>query len=625
MNVSIVGPERIYPARKNLKIGDKLTFKKVLSSEFGKTVEVYDAKGEQVGFVAAKTSTAESGTYLADEIFDNERFGKTFIGVINNKTKTGRSIVFIAEVKTKEIEIKEENKMGDIKEKDTVIEVDGEKKGRVFKTGVVGPKRLYPHRYAPSKKIRAGESVPAQLDINNEEQKIVVSVDIDGTWQPCGYVTPDKLLEDSNFKTYTEIMSLMNMYKGEEEELPEIKAEIVGLDTRSSSSLFYILEVTIFGQTAIEQLTDDIKEYCALDEDKFEDLKNFLETLNVSEKVIIECFKMLKDCLPQDPSRIPSERIFNNYDEVVEDVLYSIVGNGNTMLSGPMAAGKNTLLEMLAYKFDKALYEIQVNSYIDNDVLLGTKTIKAKDSSSNKEAINEECRKLYSLILCKNPSFKEALEKADSEEQIDMLSTLNSVDIDFSLIMDAIKNGDTEIGFLPSALVVAMEKGSWVVIDEFNTGQASVMSVLNSVLDDRKRIQVPGYGLIQAAPGFRLFATMNPEYEGTFTLNPATASRFNFVLFKASDKIAPIILTKIPSADKSFLNICEKIYKKIRDGIESGKLQENSINIRGFVEAAKMVELGRPAKRALLTCVANGISDADDRNAIHSYIEIEVA
>lgn len=623
MNVSIVGPERIYPARKNMEIGDKLTFKKVLSSEFGKTVEVYDDKGEQVGFVAAKTSTAESGTYLADEIFDNERFGKTFIGVLNNKTKTGKSTVFIAEAKTKEIK---EEKMGDIKEKDTIIEVDGEKKGRVFKAGVVGPKRLYPHRYAPSKKIRAGEKVPVQLDVNNEEQKIVVNVQIDGTWEPCGYIATDKLLEDSNFKTYTEIMSLINMYKGEEE-LPEMKGEIVDLDTRSSSSLFYILEMTIFGQTAIEQLTDNMKEYSALDKDKFEELKNFLETLNVSEKVIIECFKMLKGVLPQDPSRIPNVTIFNNYDEVVEDVLYSIIGNGNTMLSGPMAAGKNTLLEMLANKFDKALYEIQVNSYIDNDVLLGTKTIKAKDSASNKEAINEECRKLYNLILCKNPSSIDALEKADYEEQVSMLSKFNSIDIDidFAVIIDAIKNGDTEIGFLPSALVIAMQKGSWVVVDEFNTGQASVMSVLNSVLDDRKRIQVPGYGLVQAAPGFRFFATMNPEYEGTFALNPATASRFNFVCFKASDKIGPIILTKIPSADKSFLNICEKIYKKIRDGIESGKLQENSINIRGFVEAARMVELGRPAKRALLTCVANGISDTDDRQAIHSYIEIEVA
>ena len=187
------------------------------------------------------------------------------------------------------------------------------------------------------------------------------------------------------------------------------------------------------------------------------------------------------------------------------------------------------------------------------------------------------------------------------------------------------KNGQTEVSFQPSVLVTAMERGSWLVIDEFNTGAPSVMAVLNSVLDARKRIQVPGYGLVEASEGFRVFATMNPEYEGTFALNPATSSRFNHIMFRAADKIGPIILSRVPSAKKDFIRDAEKIYTEIRKSIDTGKFSQESMNVRGFIEAAKMVELGRGNKKALLTCVANGIMEMDDRNSIKSAIEVSIA
>lgn len=614
MKVTVVGPSKIYPARKDIQSGDKLTFKKKLSSEFGKTVEVYNEKGEQIGFIAARTSTADSGTYLAEDIFDNNRLDTKFYGIVESfDGKTNKMIASLMEEDKMEKEIRSTNENG---EKFTMIY-----------TTIEGPKKLYPNRYVPSKKLKKGESVPAQLEITDD--KILVNIQLDnGTWQPCGHVSTEKVIQEGQYKTYQEILTTLNRYRSDEGELPKTEAVITGLNTEATPSLIYLLDIKVFGKSVFEQLTENIKQSTEVfNEEDFENLKNFLETLNLSEEVIVESFKMIKDSLPQDPSRIPNEVIFNNYDEVTEDVLYSIIVNGNTMLCGPMASGKNTMLEMLANKFKKALYEVQVNSYIDNDVLLGTKTIKAKDFCQDRDKINDECRKLVMAIstLRNKEEIKAKLIQNENnpEAQIDVISSING--IDFSYLINAVKNGETEIGFLPSAIVVAMERGSWVVVDEFNTGQASVMSVLNSVLDDRKRIQVPGYGLVQAAPGFRLFATMNPEYEGTFNLNQATASRFNFVMFKPADKIGPIILSRVPSTKKDFITICERIYKKIRDGIESGKLQEESINIRSFIEAAKMVSLGRPFKKALIKCVANGIQDNDDREAVRSYIEIEVA
>ena len=49
------------------------------------------------------------------------------------------------------------------------------------------------------------------------------------------------------------------------------------------------------------------------------------------------------------------------------------------------------------------------------------------------------------------------------------------------------------------------------------------------------------------------------------------------------------------------------------------------MNVRGFIEAARMVELGRSIKKSLLVCVANGVLELDDRNAIKNNIEINIA
>lgn len=614
MKFTIVGPKSVYPERKNLKEGDKLTFKKILSSEYGKTVEVYNEKNVQIGFVAARESTSEPGTYLAEDVFDNERFSETFYGEIISINPTSNKI--IAEAKA-EIELKEET-----------TNMEQKKVSQRIVTAIDGNKKIYPYKYAPFKLLKEGKQVPAKLELNEEENKLVVKFNMeDDMWVECGHVIYDSI-EGTEYKTYKEILNAFKSYKIEgDSNLPETEAVITSFYTTEEASqpFLYVLNIDVYGQSIMDEILVNIK---GLEKEDVESLKNFLETLNLSQDAINECFNLLKNNLPQDPSRIPEEVIFNNYDEVVEDVIYSIISNENTMLSGPMASGKNTLLEMLASKFKKALYEIQVNSYIDNDVLLGTKTIKARETAANKEKINEECRKLVWMISqIKDEKAKEKIKdklvNGDQETQIETISSFQN--IDFSVLLSAIKSGDTEVDFLPSTLVVAMEKGSWVVVDEFNTGPASVMSVLNSVLDDRKRIQVPGYGLVQAAPGFRFFGTMNPDYEGTFNLNAATASRFNFVLCRPADRITPIILSRVPSLkDKNFLNACEKLYKKIRDSVETGKLNEEALNPRGFIKAAKQVMLGRTAKKALINCIANGVTEIEARNAIRNYIEIDV-
>lgn len=502
-------------------------------------------------------------------------------------------------------------------------------KFREINVAIVGSKKLYPKRYTPISIIKKQKnedaiSIPAKLEFDDKED-LVYALFFDeesGTWDRFGHINKDA---EPGFKTDSDFRKLLDEYRQEDGSLPKFEVTIKGsTSTSTTKAIVVVCSVKIYGETAREKLLSEMTKN-AVDAEKIKRLATMLEDKQLSEKVIPILLELIKNDVEQDASRIPKAVTFNNSNEIVEDVLFALADNSNLLLAGPMAAGKNTLIEHLANLFDKALYEIQINSYVDNDTLLGTRTIAAKNNASNKDEINKAIKAMLEFIS--GNSQYAYLQKGINENDVACVEELqHSVpEVDFSVVIEAMKNEQTEVTFVPSSLVVAMERGSWIVIDEFNAGPPAVMAVLNSVLDDRKRIQVPGYGLVQAKKGFQVFATMNPNYEGTFTLNAATSSRFVHVNFEPADSVKDIILSRVPNADKDFYKAADKLYKHIRNSIESGQMQEDTINVRGFIEAAKMNCLGRSVKRSLITCVVNGIADLDDKKAVKDFIDISLS
>jgi midasin len=105
----------------------------------------------------------------------------------------------------------------------------------------------------------------------------------------------------------------------------------------------------------------------------------------------------------------------------------------------------------------------------------------------------------------------------------------------------AAKDGVLTLAFSPGDMAIAMERGWWVILDEFDMGLPSVLAVLQPVLEeDRRTLHVPETGeTITAAPGFAIFATGNTvgyrataraRHAGTNPLNAATLDRFGMVL-----------------------------------------------------------------------------------------------
>ncbi|KAI3455601.1 hypothetical protein Pfo_012264 [Paulownia fortunei] len=92
-----------------------------------------------------------------------------------------------------------------------------------------------------------------------------------------------------------------------------------------------------------------------------------------------------------------------------------------------------------------------------------------------------------------------------------------------------ITDASGKLVFHEGALVKAVRKGHWIVLDELNLAPSDVLEALNRLLDDNRELFVPELReTIRAHPDFMLFATQNPPvvYAGRKMLSRAFRNRF---------------------------------------------------------------------------------------------------
>jgi midasin len=122
-------------------------------------------------------------------------------------------------------------------------------------------------------------------------------------------------------------------------------------------------------------------------------------------------------------------------------------------------------------------------------------------------------------------------------------------------------------------LIDAMKKGDWVVFDEINLAQPSILERINSLLDKDRSITLTEKGneVITAHPNFRIFATMNPatnQYAGRKELSLAMRNRF-------TENWVPGIAQDASGRDE-FLKICKSWMSKL--GPDGDKIAEKMVD-----------------------------------------------
>lgn len=139
--------------------------------------------------------------------------------------------------------------------------------------------------------------------------------------------------------------------------------------------------------------------------------------------------------------------------------------------------------------------------------------------------------------------------------------------------------------FKKSKVTEAIENGGAVLFEEINFGDPRFMSFFHSLMDHRKFVELDDGSIVKVHPNFRLFATMNPGYEGTNTLNKALYDRFELKLFVddlSIDSIKTFVQEqyKISNHDFSIMSatysvVKEKILLEERDEVISPDIIKN--------------------------------------------------
>jgi len=298
-------------------------------------------------------------------------------------------------------------------------------------------------------------------------------------------------------------------------------------------------------------------------QDEIDERMEYLKKNSVTDKQILGLFATYKKYDPEVQVRIPKrpKTLYQDSNGIVRRSVAYVNMQRNLLFEGDRGVGKNVLLETLAWLYKRPLYEFALNSQHDNTAILGGKTLEADEK------------------------------------------------------------GNTVMGFDREAIVEAVEVGGMLELGEFNTSVAHVMTILNPVLDDRKRLQVPGYKEIRADSNFVAIGTQNRDYQGTFENNEATIDRFVPIIFPKLDNLADVLMAKGIS-DANLIRKCDTLFRGIKKCVEDGDISEKAITIRGFVDACMVVsEMDIPLKEALIDNIANRSTDLDDRKSIMNMIE----
>lgn len=196
-----------------------------------------------------------------------------------------------------------------------------------------------------------------------------------------------------------------------------------------------------------------------------------------------------------------------------------------------------------------------------------------------------------------------------------------SVDASSLIGDDTLKSGD--VTFREGPISLASRYGGFAVLDEINMAKNEAMAVLHSVLDYRRRIDIPGYKLIEVHPATRFIATMNYGYEGTRDLNEALLSRFAIIKMPriADSDLKYLIKTHYPNLREDFLTNLINFFKDLKDKAASHEISNSAPDLRGIFDCLDLVKEGLEFKEAMRLCLVNKIFDEYEASLIEDLIK----
>ena len=288
----------------------------------------------------------------------------------------------------------------------------------------------------------------------------------------------------------------------------------------------------------------------------------FLREEHVDEK-IIQGIEDYRRQFPA-PSGTPDRKPRYIYygREVWEQAAQALLCGENLLLAGSKATGKNVLAENLAALFGRPSYNVSFHINMDASYMIGT---------------------------------------------------------------DTFQNG--EVVFRPGPVYDCAKLGGFCILDEINMARNEALAVLHSVLDFRRVINVPGYETIPVHRAARFIATMNYGYAGTRELNEALASRFMVIHMPemTRENLEKLLTHEFPDMKKEYVQQFSGLFTDIQKKCQSGELTAKVLDLRGLLDAIRLIQNGLAPYLALDMGITNKTFDSYEQSLVKDIITSRIS
>ncbi|KAF7547787.1 hypothetical protein G7Z17_g7485 [Cylindrodendrum hubeiense] len=250
---------------------------------------------------------------------------------------------------------------------------------------------------------------------------------------------------------------------------------------------------------------------------------------------------LLNRQLNSQPERLPNIDIVPRLPEL-ESLMICVKQNIPCILSGPSGYGKSVLLEHVAALAGKSLVVFPMNADIDTMDLVGgfEQADPLREVNAMLRGLQDEMQNtIMSAVPAEVPiEALELLHLLDSfSGDVDALSTIGSciesllaripaesevtttLSKTLGLLQGPLVLDNPRFEWLDGVIVKALQMGQWLVLDNANMCNASVLDRLNSLLEPNGTLSInehcgPGGEprIVEPHPEFRIFLTMDPRY-----------------------------------------------------------------------------------------------------------------
>ncbi len=278
------------------------------------------------------------------------------------------------------------------------------------------------------------------------------------------------------------------------------------------------------------------------------------------EKDIIDAIREFRETYPvpdREKSRIPEPKYFYYGKEIWEKTAAALLCGQNLLLTGHKATGKNIIDENLASAFGRPVWEISFHINTDAATLIGTDTFE-----------------------------------------------------------------DGKVVFRPGPIYRCARCGGFGILDEINMAKNEALAVLHALLDFRRTIDVPGYDRIRMEKSSRFIGTMNYGYAGTRELNEALTSRFVVVDMPeiSADNLVKLLKKEFPALNGAYADQFSGLFLDIQRKCDSSEISAKPLDLRGLIDAIRLMERGIDICGALDMGITNKSFDEFERTLVRDII-----